>query len=63
MRKEFDGIFPFALTSCLASQATAQEKQTQRPNVVFIYADDIGYGDLSCNGAKTIHTTNVERLA
>ena len=63
MRKEFYGILPLALTSCLASQATAQEKQTQRPNVVFIYADDIGYGDLSCNGAKTIHTPNVERLA
>ena len=56
MRKEFYGILPLALTSCLASQTTAQEKQTQRPNVVFIYADDIGYGDLSCNGAKTIHT-------
>ena len=31
MRKEFYGILPLALTSCLASQATAQEKQTQRP--------------------------------
>ena len=63
MRKEFYGILPLALTSCLASHATAQEKQSNRPNVVFIYADDIGYGDLSCNGAKTIHTPNVERLA
>ena len=35
----------------------------QSPNVIFIYADDIGYGDLSCNGAKTICTPNVERLA
>ena len=51
MRKEFYGILPLALTSCLASQATAQEKQTQRPNVVFIYADDIGYGEVRCNGA------------
>ena len=46
MRKEFYGILPLALTSCLASHATAQEKQSNRPNVVFIYADDIGYGDL-----------------
>ena len=29
MRKEFYGILPLALTSCLASQATAQEKQTR----------------------------------
>ncbi len=34
-----------------------------KPNVVFIYADDIGFGDLSCNGAKTIKTPNVEALA
>ena len=33
----------------------------QCPNVVFIYADDIGYGDLSCNGSKTINTPNVQR--
>ena len=63
MKKEFYGILPLALTSCLVSQATAQEKQKNHPNVVFIYADDIGYGDLSCNGTKTIHTPNVERLA
>ena len=35
----------------------------QCPNVVFIYADDIGYGDLSCNGSKTINTPNVQRMA
>ena len=35
----------------------------QCPNVVVIYADDIGYGDLSCNGSKTINTPNVQRMA
>ncbi len=30
---------------------------------IFLIADDIGYGDLSCNGSKTIHTPNVEKLA
>ena len=64
MKKEYYyGILPLALTSCLVSQTSAQERQINRPNVVFIYADDIGYGDLSCNGAETIHTPNVERLA
>lgn len=38
-------------------------EQPHRPNVIFIYADDIGYGDLSCNGAKTISTPHVEQLA
>ena len=40
-----------------------QQVFSQKPNVVFIYADDIGYGDLSCNGAKTIKTPNIEKLA
>lgn len=41
----------------------AAERESQTPNVIFIYADDIGYGDLSCNGAKTISTPHVEQLA
>jgi arylsulfatase A-like enzyme len=39
------------------------QKAQMKPNVVFIYADDIGFGDLSCNGAKTIRTPNVDALA
>ena len=55
MKKEYYyGILPLALTSCLVSQTSAQERQINRPNVVFIYADDIGYGDLRCNGANTL---------
>ena len=38
-------------------------QQTKRANVIFILADDIGYGDLSCYGARTIHTPNVDKLA
>jgi arylsulfatase A-like enzyme len=33
------------------------------PNVVFIYADDLGYGDLQCYGAKNVKTPNVDALA
>src|SRR4051794_988016 len=33
------------------------------PNIVFILADDIGYGDFSCYGAKLVSTPNVDRLA
>lgn len=41
----------------------AEKEKPVRPNIVLIYADDIGYGDLSCNGQNTIHTPNVDKLA
>jgi arylsulfatase A-like enzyme len=34
-----------------------------RPNIVLIYADDLGFGDVGCNGAKSGLTPNVDRLA
>lgn len=35
----------------------------QKPNVILIYADDLGYGDLSSYGAKLIKTPNIDKLA
>ncbi|MES1215516.1 MAG: arylsulfatase [Bacteroidota bacterium] len=34
-----------------------------KPNVIYIYADDLGYGDLSCYGATKLHTPNLDKLA
>lgn len=34
-----------------------------KPNVILIYADDLGYGDLSCYGATKIKTPNIDKLA
>ena len=35
----------------------------QKPNIVLIYADDIGFGDLQCYGGSHVQTPNVDRLA
>jgi arylsulfatase A-like enzyme len=34
-----------------------------RPNIIFIHADDLGYGDLSCYGQQKFKTPNIDRLA
>jgi arylsulfatase A-like enzyme len=55
---------PFALLAAivvLVSPSVAADPA--RPNVIMIYADDLGYGDLSCYGASRIQTPNVDRLA
>ncbi len=47
----------------LAATTLVPAQKTPRPNIVFILADDIGYGDLSCYGAKQVSTPNLDRLA
>ena len=51
---------------CLAAAGTsvaADVRPPARPNIVLIYADDLGYGDVSCYGAIKVQTPNIDRLA
>jgi arylsulfatase A-like enzyme len=48
------------LFSCVAAKA---QDNKHKPNVVFIYVDDLGYGDLSCYGATRLATPNLDQLA
>ena len=48
-------IILFVIFSC--------EKNNNSPNIVFILADDLGYGDLSSYGSQTIETINIDKLA
>jgi arylsulfatase A-like enzyme len=48
----------FTLLTCVS-----YSKKTPFPNIVIIYADDLGFGDVSCYGAVRIITPNIDRLA
>jgi arylsulfatase A-like enzyme len=43
--------------------ATHVSADTEQPNIVLIFADDLGYGDLGCYGATKVATPNIDRLA
>ncbi len=44
-------------------QSCSTESEPQHPNVILIYADDLGYGDVSCYGADRFSTPNIDKLA
>lgn len=60
MKKEFKVIMGAGVT-LLSAQACGQ--LPQKPNVIVILADDLGYGDLSCYGAQRVSTPHVDSLA
>lgn len=56
------------VTSAGAMAATALSSRTlwaapSKPNIVLIYADDVGYGDIGCYGATRVKTPNLDKLA
>jgi arylsulfatase A-like enzyme len=46
-----------------AAPRAAHAAQPRKPNLVYILADDLGYGDLGCYGQKQVRTPNLDRLA
>lgn len=43
--------------------AADNSSTAERPNIVIIFADDLGYGDLGCYGSPTIRTPHLDRMA
>ena len=52
-----------AATAVMNAQAASPGKPDHRPNVIFLVADDLGFGDICCNGESTVNTPNVDALA
>jgi arylsulfatase A-like enzyme len=61
LRGGFAALGVAALSSCGSPEPSGNS--TRRPNIVFIMADDLGYGDLGIYGQKQIRTPNINRLA
>jgi arylsulfatase A-like enzyme len=43
--------------------AHGQSSKDKKPNIILIYTDDVGYGDVSCYGTSAVATPNIDRLA
>lgn len=59
-------VAPIALILLVSLAHAQQNKQTNKsnhPNILIIYVDDLGYGDIGCYGAKGIANPNVDKLA
>ena len=54
---------PFVLMVAMAWAFVTSVSSVPRPNIVFIFADDWGWGDLSCHGHPYVKTPNIDRLA
>ena len=52
-----------ALLVCLSLLSASLASAADKPNIVVILADDVGYGDLACYGATKVKTPHLDRLA
>ena len=59
----YHGIALLSIISILLFGCKENERQNNYPNIIFIFADDLGYGDLACYGAKDIATPHIDKMA
>jgi N-acetylgalactosamine-6-sulfatase len=63
MKSSAIGVVLAVVWTCGVTQKTWGAADTQRPNILFILADDLGWGDPSCYGNSKFRTPNLDRLA
>ena len=59
----FIGLLIVPTSFACKKQASEKTNNQQKPNIVFILADDLGYGDLSCFGQQHFQTPNLDKMA
>ena len=62
-RRDFVKAVGFAAASIALPSSVLKAAPGDKPNIVFIIVDDMGYHDLGCYGSKTIKTPNIDRMA
>jgi arylsulfatase A len=62
-RRRFIRLASVSAGTAASGQAFGLARRPSRPNIIFIMADDLGYGHLGCYGQKKIMTPNIDRLA
>ncbi|MCD0460725.1 arylsulfatase [Roseiconus lacunae] len=53
----------FTVVLLCSWSALGKAKENERPNIIYVMTDDLGYGDLGCYGQKVIRTPNLDRMA
>ena len=56
-------ILAIGVSCKTASKEIANKEVQEKPNIIVIYVDDLGYGDVGFNGATEMKTPNLDKLA
>ena len=60
--KKFSKLLPLFGGALAIAGCNTQDAATSQPNIIYILADDLGYGELGCYGQTQIETPNIDAL-